>query len=289
MIWLFVVLIIQSSYTASLTSFLTVQHLSSSIKGIDTLITSTQVIGFQVGSYAENYLNEELNIPKSRLKALNSPQEYADALLKGRVAAVVDERPYIDLFLSNYCQFAIAGQEFTKSGWGFAFKRDSPLALDMSTALLELSENGSLQNITETWLKNRSACRTGAAAVNGSDQLRPDSFIGLFLICGIASVVALLIYFGLMIFQFQRNLRKEPEPPSRHGSAGGSSRLRTFLSFADRKEDLSKRRLKRKRFSTSSRNGSSRTELGSRGKSYPNGEFGSYQESPSNNSSAWNG
>lgn len=288
-IWLFVVLIIQSSYTASLTSFLTVQHLSSSIKGIDTLITSTQVIGFQVGSYAENYLNEELNIPKSRLKALNSPQEYADALLKGRVAAVVDERPYIDLFLSNYCQFAIAGQEFTKSGWGFAFKRDSPLALDMSTALLELSENGSLQNITETWLKNRSACRTGAAAVNGSDQLRPDSFIGLFLICGIASVVALLIYFGLMIFQFQRNLRKEPEPPSRHGSAGGSSRLRTFLSFADRKEDLSKRRLKRKRFSTSSRNGSSRTELGSRGKSYPNGEFGSYQESPSNNSSAWNG
>ena len=118
-IWLFVVLIIQSSYTASLTSFLTVQHLSSSVKGIDSLITSAQPIGFQQGSFAENYLNEELNIPKSRLRPLNSPEEYADALLKGRVAAVVDERPYVDLFLSNHCQFAIAGQEFTKGAWGF--------------------------------------------------------------------------------------------------------------------------------------------------------------------------
>lgn len=118
-IWLFVVLIIQSSYTASLTSFLTVQQLTSSIKGIDSLITSTAPIGYQVGSYAENYLNEELNIPRSRLKPLNSPEEYAFALKTGRVAAVVDEQPYVDLFLSSYCQFAVAGQEFTKSGWGF--------------------------------------------------------------------------------------------------------------------------------------------------------------------------
>lgn len=118
-IWLFVVLIIQSSYTASLTSFLTVQQLSFSIKGIDSLITSNAPIGFQVGSYAENYLNEELNIHRSRLKPLNSPEDYADALKSGRVAAVVDEQPYVDLFLSNYCQFAISGPQFTKSGWGF--------------------------------------------------------------------------------------------------------------------------------------------------------------------------
>jgi len=118
-IWLFVVLIIQSSYTASLTSFLTVQQLSSPIKGIDSLITSTAPIGYQVGSFAENYLNEELNIPRSRLKRLYSPEDYADALEKGRVAAVIDERPYVDMFLSKRCQFRVAGQEFTKGGWGF--------------------------------------------------------------------------------------------------------------------------------------------------------------------------
>ena len=119
LIWLFVVLVINSSYTASLTSMLTVQQLSSPITGIDTLVTSNKPIGFQVGSFAENYLTEELNIPKSRLVALGSPEEYAVALERGTVAAVVDERLYIELFLSDNCKFSIRGQEFTKSGWGF--------------------------------------------------------------------------------------------------------------------------------------------------------------------------
>lgn len=118
-IWLFVVLIINSSYTASLTSFLTVQQLSSPIKGIDTLIGSSERIGFQVGSFAEGYLMEELNIPKSRLVPLGSPEEYTLALERRKVAALIDERPYVDLFLSEHCEFSVRGQEFTKSGWGF--------------------------------------------------------------------------------------------------------------------------------------------------------------------------
>ncbi|KAK6159707.1 hypothetical protein DH2020_003088 [Rehmannia glutinosa] len=118
-IWLFVVLIITSSYTASLTSILTVQQLAPSIRGIESLIASNVRIGFQIGSYAENYLSEELNIAKSRLVPLGSPEEFADALKSGRVAAVVDERPYVDLFLSNHCTFQVAGRQFTRSGWGF--------------------------------------------------------------------------------------------------------------------------------------------------------------------------
>lgn len=122
-IWLFVVLIINSSYTASLTSLLTVQRLSSPIKGIATLKASNEPIGYQVGSFAEHYLIEEIGIPSSRLVALGSPEAYATALKngpkKGGVAAVVDEQPYVELFLSSQCKFRIVGQEFTKSGWGF--------------------------------------------------------------------------------------------------------------------------------------------------------------------------
>lgn len=95
------------------------QQLSSPIKGIESLITNTDPIGFQVGSFAENYLHEEFNIPKSRLIALGSPEEFATALENGTVAAVVDERPYLEVFLSSHCKFSILGQDFTKSGWGF--------------------------------------------------------------------------------------------------------------------------------------------------------------------------
>jgi ionotropic glutamate receptor len=123
-VWLFVVLIINSSYTASLTSILTVQQLTSRIEGIDTLIASTEPIGIQDGSFAWNYLIDELNIAESRLVKLKSQEEYVDFLRRGPrnggVAAIVDELPYIELFLSSTnCEFRTVGPEFTKSGWGF--------------------------------------------------------------------------------------------------------------------------------------------------------------------------
>ncbi|KAB2053128.1 hypothetical protein ES319_A12G166500v1 [Gossypium barbadense] len=123
-IWLFVVLIINSSYTASLTSILTVQQLTSGIQGIDSLISSTEPIGIQDGSFALNYLVDELNIAQSRIVKLKNPEAYLRALKlgpkKGGVAAIVDELPYVELFLSNTnCLYRIVGPEFTKSGWGF--------------------------------------------------------------------------------------------------------------------------------------------------------------------------
>lgn len=242
-IWLFVVLIITSSYTASLTSILTVQQLSSPIRGIDSLIVSDSPIGFQVGSFAQNYMIEELNIPKSRLVPLGSPEAYALALKTGRVAAVVDEQPYIDLFLSNHCKFSIRGEEFTKSGWGFAFPRDSPLAVDMSTALLALSENGELQKINDRWLF-RKTCESQISGEE-SDQLRLQSFWGLFLICGVACVAALLVYVFVMLHKFKRHSPQASEPSSHGGSR--SARLQTFLTFVDKKEDKSRSKSKRKR------------------------------------------
>lgn len=122
-IWLFVVLIINSSYTASLTSILTVEQLSSPIKGIETLMNNNDPIGYQQGSYARNYLVEQLGIRESRLFPFNSPEDFTKALKdgphRGGVAAIVDERAYVDLFLSTRCEFSIVGQQFTKAGWGF--------------------------------------------------------------------------------------------------------------------------------------------------------------------------
>ncbi|XP_059647361.1 glutamate receptor 3.2-like isoform X2 [Cornus florida] len=266
LIWLFVVLIINSSYTASLTSILTVQQLSSPIKGIESLITSNDRIGFQIGSFAENYLSKELNIAKSRLVALGSPEEYAFALEKGTVAAVVDEKAYVNLFLANYCKFTIVGQEFTKSGWGFAFPKDSPLAVDMSTAILTLSENGDLQKIHDKWLKGE-ACSSESSQLE-SDQLHLRSFWGLFLISGIACFLALLIYLYLMLREFSRHLPELSDRSIRGHTR--PARIQTFLSFADEKEEVSNRKLKRKHTEMSSSvygkehesmNGSKRTEI----------------------------
>ncbi|KAG7968845.1 hypothetical protein I3843_07G001400 [Carya illinoinensis] len=229
-IWLFVVLILNSSYTASMTSILTVEQLSSPVKGIESLVTSSEPIGFQRGSFAENYLTDELNIHKSRLVPLNSIAEYEKALRdgpsKGGVAAVVDERAYMELFLSTRCEFGIVGQEFTKMGWGFAFPRDSPLAIDMSTAILTLSENGGLQRLHDKWL-TRSAC-SSEGTKQGVDRLQLQSFWGLFILCGSVCLLALLFYLIKMIREYTRHSGQiSPQ----------SGRLRSFLSFVKEKED----------------------------------------------------
>ncbi|KAF6154329.1 hypothetical protein GIB67_026785 [Kingdonia uniflora] len=243
-IWLFVVLIITSSYTASLTSILTVQKLASPIKGIESLITGTQRIGFQVGSFAESYMVEQLDISRSRLIALGSPEEYAEALENGTVVAVVDELPYVQLFLSKECKFSTVGQEFTKRGWGFAFPRDSPLAIDMSTAILKLSENGDLQRIHDKWLMS-STCSSTSTELE-SDRLHLKSFWGLFLICGVACLVALLTYFCMMLRKFTRHNLQESQSPCTEGGSSRGRSFHTFLSFVDDKEEEKRSKSKRK-------------------------------------------
>ncbi|CAL5324175.1 unnamed protein product [Camellia sinensis] len=246
-IWLFVVLIINSSYTASLTSILTVQQLSSPIDGIESLIMSNEPIGYQQGSFSGNYLTNEYGIHESRLIPLNSPEDYDEALKKGPnkkggVAAVVDERAYLEIFLSTRCEYSIVGPQFTKSGWGFAFPRDSPLAVDMSTAILKLSENGELQRIHDKWLMG-SACSLQGATLQ-VDRLQLGSFSGLFLICGLACSLALLVYFVLMVRQYSRHYVDKAAESSNRSSP--SAHLQTFLTFVDEKEEEVIKRSKRR-------------------------------------------
>eukprot|EP00262_Sarcandra_glabra_P015704 TRINITY_DN4901_c0_g1_i1.p1 TRINITY_DN4901_c0_g1~~TRINITY_DN4901_c0_g1_i1.p1 ORF type:complete len:936 (-),score=151.05 TRINITY_DN4901_c0_g1_i1:98-2905(-) len=251
LIWLFVVLIINSSYTASLTSILTVQQLSSRIEGIDSLISSTDPIGIQGGSFVKNFLVEELNIAQSRLVTLETPTEYANALKNGPkgggVAAIVDERPYIELFLSTNCNYKIVGQEFTKSGWGFAFQRDSPLAVDLSTAILTLSERGDLQRMHDKWL-TRAACSSQVNQID-ANRLNLNSFWGLFLICGLASLLALVLFFMRVFCQYSKYSPEDVEPETDESNQGvrrRPSHTSSFVKFVDKKEDEVKNVIKRK-------------------------------------------
>ncbi|KAL3534251.1 hypothetical protein ACH5RR_002712 [Cinchona calisaya] len=256
-LWLFVVLIINSSYTASLTSILTVQQLTSRVQGINSLIASSDRIGVQDGSFAYNYLIQELNIAESRLQILKSQDDYLNALTNGPngggVAAIVDELPYIELFLVNSkCTFSIVGQEFTKSGWGFVFQRDSPLAVDLSTAILQLSENGDLQRIHDKWL-SRDECSSQTNPVD-ENKLSLNSFWGLFLICGVACFIALVVFFWRLCGQYRRfntdgeeQVIQEPQlaqPSSRLTLCGTS--FKKLIEFADKKETEVREKFKHK-------------------------------------------
>ncbi|XP_062106121.1 glutamate receptor 3.7-like, partial [Humulus lupulus] len=246
-VWLFLLMVVTSSYTASLTSILTIQQLPSSITGIDSLLATESPIGYQVGSFVYNYLTEILFIPRKRLISLRSPEEYERALRlgpsAGGVVAIIDELPYVELFLSDQTDFGIVGQPFTRGGWGFAFQRDSPLAVDMSTAILKLSETGKLQEIHKHWF-----CKIGCPGDNEQDnepnQLHLISFWGLYLLCGASCLAALVIFLLRMIYQFVRYKRHEnqnvaslPHSPTRASSGHCSGVISSFVDFVDEREE----------------------------------------------------
>ncbi|KAL3848974.1 hypothetical protein ACJIZ3_010856 [Penstemon smallii] len=243
LLWLFVVLIIKSNYTASLTSILTVQQLTSRIQGIDTLISISDPIGVQDGSFGYNYLRDELGIAESRLRALKTQDEYVNALQGGGVAAIVSELPYAKLFLARTkCQFSIVGRAFTKSGWGFAFQRDSPLAIDLSTSILQLSENGELQRIYDKWLNQNACSKSNQTSPVFASRLSLSSFWGLFLICSVACSLALTVFFCRVCWLYSRYNAEVDEGDIEHAETPRPSKrslraTKNFKVFVDKKED----------------------------------------------------
>ncbi|GKB82373.1 glutamate receptor 5 [Tanacetum coccineum] len=252
-VWLFLLMVITSSYTASLTSILTVEQLSSPITGMDSLAASHLPIGYQDGSFAGTYLAESLFVARSRLIPLGSADEYEKALRlgphKGGVAAIVDELPYVELFLLDHTDFGIVGQPFTRSGWAFAFKRDSPLATTLSVAILQLSENGKLQEIHDRWF-----CKKGCSSAVGHDsepnQLQMSSFWGLYIICGVFSLTALVLFLLQTIRQYIYYKHKQMREPSSPAFPASSSRgcygvVFNFFDFIDEKEEAIKNMFKK--------------------------------------------
>ncbi|KAK1377404.1 hypothetical protein POM88_024148 [Heracleum sosnowskyi] len=117
LIWAFLVLILTSSYTATLASMLTVQQIGLISKGAN--------VGYQVGSFREGNIVNNYKYMDCRLLPYSSAEQYADALSKGGqnggIDGIIDEIPYIKAFLSKYSpDYSMVDSASTTNGFGFA-------------------------------------------------------------------------------------------------------------------------------------------------------------------------
>ncbi|RLM80364.1 glutamate receptor 2.7-like [Panicum miliaceum] len=237
-IWVFVVLILTSSYTASLTSMLTVQKLQPTVTDVRELQRSGAYIGYQDGSFIKDSLRK-IGFDEARMRNFSTAEGYAEALSKGPanggVAAVFDEIPYLKLFLSQYCDgYAMVGPVYKTDGFGFVFPLGSPLTPDVSRAVLTLAEGEEMAQIEEKWFGEPSACPSqGGSAAVGSSNLSFRSFGGLFLVTGVVSGLMLLIYLATFVYRERGEVRTVEE-----GGSGSSSvrRLRAWLRHFDQKD-----------------------------------------------------
>ncbi|WZZ54676.1 hypothetical protein YC2023_054783 [Brassica napus] len=154
-VWCFVVLVLTQSYTANLTSFLTVQRLKPEVTTVNELIKNEEIVGYQNGSFVLKFLINK-GFQGSKLKAYNSAEECHTLLItgtsKGGIAAAFDEVAYLKVIISQYCnKYAIVEPSFKSSAFGFVFPKNSPLTDDVSRAILEVIENDEMQQIEDKW------------------------------------------------------------------------------------------------------------------------------------------
>ncbi|KAJ0053036.1 hypothetical protein Pint_03107 [Pistacia integerrima] len=198
-VWVFVVLILTSSYTATLTSMITVQQIQ--------LNSKENYIGYQTDSSITRGVISNLNFTNSNLRPFCSPEEYANALSrgskKGGVSAIIDEIPYIKIFLAKYsADYAMIGSTSTTNGFAFAFRKGSPLVPYMSRAIAKLRENGKLMKLEHEWFKRQSTF--ASEDDDPSSVVKPltlDSFRGLFLISGVSSALALAVLYSFKLYK----------------------------------------------------------------------------------------
>ncbi|CAB4269248.1 unnamed protein product [Prunus armeniaca] len=188
-IWVFAVLILTSSYTATLTSIMTVNQIRLNSRG--------NYIGYQSRSVTQGVVK---NLNFKGLKPCNSVEEYADALSRGSknggVSAIVDEVPYMKIFLAHYpTGYSMIKPESSTStnGFGFVFPKGSKLVHDMSMQIQRMREEGKLIEMEKVWFHKRTIPMFDNTT-SDPNTLNVHTFRGLFLVTGVSSAFALFIF-----------------------------------------------------------------------------------------------
>ncbi|MCO5603044.1 hypothetical protein L7F22_057187 [Adiantum nelumboides] len=195
--WLFFVVLLNASYTAGLSSFLTASNLSPTIPDLLSLKDSGQTIGYRRGSIVKDYLTLRFNIPEEKLVPIRMVPDVIGNLTGGVVAAVVDELPYTDIILSTLasstCDFGIAGPQLTQEGFGFGFNKDRDLEKAFSIAIMNLTENGCLQDLQDkAGMSHTNKC---SESIFPSNKVAWRSSISLFIPLSVSLSLCISVHY----------------------------------------------------------------------------------------------
>lgn len=101
-----VLLLLTSCYAASFTSLMKAQRERNPIRTLDELIRNRAKIGNQKGSFVPRLLIKR-GFSEDQIMIYDTEQQMVDMLSKGidqgGVSAIIDETPYLKVFLSKNC------------------------------------------------------------------------------------------------------------------------------------------------------------------------------------------
>ncbi|XWS75987.1 hypothetical protein CRYUN_Cryun01aG0138800 [Craigia yunnanensis] len=156
-------------------------------------------------------ISELLKRKESSLEELH--ELFAKGSANGGISAALDEFHLLSSFLQN---FAVN------------IPRGSHLVEDVSRAILNVTQGDDMNQIEDTWFKKETVCLDRNSI--SSNSLGLESFRGLFLIAGTASLLALVIFVAMFLYEPRHVLLQFDSETSTW------RRIRTMLRFFDQKD-----------------------------------------------------
>ncbi|XP_011083927.1 glutamate receptor 2.7-like [Sesamum indicum] len=183
--WISIVFVVGASFTAVLSSMMTVPRLQPSILDIDHLRNTNAVVGCNGNSFIVRYLIDVLHFKQENVQRIYSINDYPRAFETGEIKAAFFVAPHAKVFLATYCKgYTISGPSIKLGGFGFVFPKGSPLAVDISEAILKLTQSGHVNTLEKNMLYP-SNCTSSTNSDEADDmKLGPEPFSGLFQVLG---------------------------------------------------------------------------------------------------------
>ncbi|KAJ6925961.1 hypothetical protein NC651_010414 [Populus alba x Populus x berolinensis] len=124
------------------------------------------------------------------------------------ISAAFLELPYGKVFIGHYCKgYSAATPTYRFGGLGFVFQKGSPIAADVSKAILKLSENGELKTLEERWFAPSRECSSSATDNDITESLSLQNFWGIYIITGTTSTICFLLF----LFRLLKNYHHQQD------------------------------------------------------------------------------
>ncbi|CAF3688902.1 unnamed protein product, partial [Adineta steineri] len=205
-VWWYFSMILVSSYTANLAAFLTVERMVTPIESVEDLARQTEIrYGIVRGGSTQTFFeksdvklfqrmwtymqqSDDVFVPNNEEginKVRKSKGKYA-FLLESTKNEYTNER--------SPCDTMKIGSNLDSKGYGVATPVGSELREAINIAILEMSEDGALNNLKRRWWYERSECHSGTTKDSKqSNALNLVNVAGIFYILIVGLTLAIVL------------------------------------------------------------------------------------------------
>ncbi|GLC73367.1 hypothetical protein PLESTF_001367700, partial [Pleodorina starrii] len=192
-VYCFFCLIVLSSYTANLTSFLAVRRAFVGVSGLQDLVRDNSLIGVNPGGSTAAYFSTSQD---SLATQLQPNVRYCDSptcvawVRQGVVRAFVTDQPVL-LYMSQQqpCDTAVVGDPFGPGNLVLGLQKNSSLLPLFNAAIQSFSEDGTLTSLRRAWFDGLSQCDSAGASLDNT-RLSISQMLGAFVFLVMGVLVA---------------------------------------------------------------------------------------------------